>query len=454
MRKDKVNRNIVLLIILLIISGCAPIQKSDYNALENWKASRPRVSLSKTKILKYFEDNYKNLNPIEGIWLYSSSYGFSFDIENAPQYSTGVSGTDKNSWKVAIIKKNKNPYDEQYLEVLYEILADNTGYKENDIGIILNYFQAGLYPNNYIREYPMGPKEAFPYVKRSKGVRIKNNIVYVVENFMLNDNNILHGSNNNNSSNSSNSQYQVEIEQEYLYVREKFTFQNSEDIKPIVKNIISGSGSIISESGLVVTNYHVIEDRSDILVYLPQINREFNADLILKDKNNDLAILKLQEFKFSEIFSNPIPFIVSTSSSSRLGEDVFTLGFPLGEILGKTSKFSSGKINSLFGIQDDPRVYQISNPIQPGNSGGPLFNSKGEFIGIVFSSLNAKLFFENADIIPQNVNFAIKSDYLLNLISLLPDEKEISNRKNSLSSLPIEKQIELIQPFIVNVKAR
>ena len=69
--------------------------------------------------------------------------------------------------------------------------------------------------------------------------------------------------------------------------------------------------------------------------------------------------------------------------------------------------------------------------------------------------MNQKLEKEsNSDIIPQNVNFAIKSDYLLNLISLLPDEKEISNRKNSLSELSIEKQIELLQPFIVNVKAK
>ncbi len=91
--------------------------------------------------------------------------------------------------------------------------------------------------------------------------------------------------------------------------------------------------------------------------------------------------------------------------------------------------------------------------IQPGNSGSPLFNSNGEFIGLVFSSLNAKFFYENSDIIPQNVNFAVKSNYLLNLISLLPDEKEISDRKNLLKDLPLEKQIELIQPFIVNVKA-
>ena len=174
----------------------------------------------------------------------------------------------------------------------------------------------------------------------------------------------------------------------------------------------------------------------------------------MKDKNNDLAILRLQQFDYSKIYSFPIPFIISNSSNSKIGENVFTLGFPLGELLGKNSKFSSGTINSLYGIQDDPRVFQVSNPIQPGNSGGPLFDYNGKIIGVIFSSLNAKFFYENADIIPQNVNFAVKSNYLLNLISLLPDEAEILNRKNLLSNLPNEMQIELIQPFIINVIAK
>ena len=253
----------------------------------------------------------------------------------------------------------------------------------------------------------------------------------------------------------SSSGLHLDMNSKDLYIKETFLFEEKLQPKESSSDVkYSGSGSIISETGLVVTNYHVIEEKSEISVFFPQLNKEYYADVVLKDKINDLAILKLQDFIFSEIFLSSIPFVISTSSKTKLGEDVFTLGFPLGEILGKSSKFSSGKINSLFGIQDDPRVYQISNPIQPGNSGGPLFNSNGEFIGIVFSSLNAKFFYENSDIIPQNVNFAIKSDYLLNLISLLPDEKEISNRKNSLSELSIEKQIELLQPFIVNVKAK
>ena len=93
--------------------------------------------------------------------------------------------------------------------------------------------------------------------------------------------------------------------------------------------------------------------------------------------------------------------------------------------MGDNSRFSSGRINSLYGIQDDPRLLQISNPLQPGNSGGPLFSSKGELIGVVVSSLSAKYFFyDNAGIIPQNVNFAIKISYLRNIFSMLPEGQQ------------------------------
>jgi serine protease Do len=97
---------------------------------------------------------------------------------------------------------------------------------------------------------------------------------------------------------------------------------------------------------------------------------------------------------------------------------------------------------------------QISNPIQPGNSGGPLFNTNGEIVGIVVSTLNAKYFYENADIIPQNVNFAIKSDYLLNLITMLPEEKEIRDRNNKLKNISLESQVEIISQFIVNIRSK
>lgn len=438
-------------LIISIISSCAPVQHFDYEALNNWKKQRTRINMSNDQIMNYLEENKDKLDPIEGIWVFSYYFDMALEGTLDPNDNVGMQRTDKNICKVAIIKDYSQPYSEKYIESLYEPLAANSGYKQSDIGIVLGYFQAGLYPNRFIKENPMGPREAFPSISPQKNVRIRDNFIYTLENFIL-EGNLLHSIQDTKPS---TTDLHININTEELYIKEILSFDNNTKPNESTPNVITwGSGSIISESGLVVTNYHVIENSSDILIYIPQVNKEFNAELVMKDKNNDLAILRLQDFIYSDVFSNTIPFSITSSSNSKLGEDVFTLGFPLGEILGKSAKFSSGKINSLFGIQDDPRVYQISNPIQPGNSGGPLFNSNGEFIGIVFSSLNAKFFYENADIIPQNVNFAVKSNYLLNLISLLPDEKEISERVNLLSSLPIEKQIELIQPFIVNVKAK
>ena len=69
----------------------------------------------------------------------------------------------------------------------------------------------------------------------------------------------------------------------------------------------------------------------------------------------------------------------------------------------------------------NPRLFQISNPLQPGNSGGPLFNFKGELVGVVVSSLNAKAFYDNLGIVPQNVNFAIKNSYMKNMLEMLPE---------------------------------
>ena len=98
-------------------------------------------------------------------------------------------------------------------------------------------------------------------------------------------------------------------------------------------------------------------------------------------------------------------------------------------------------------------LFQISNPLQPGNSGGPLFNQKGELIGIVVSSLNAKYFYENIGVIPQNVNFAIKSTYLQYLISMIPEGDEILKRKSLIKQDKMEEQIEQLNPYIVQVKS-
>lgn len=223
-------------------------------------------------------------------------------------------------------------------------------------------------------------------------------------------------------------------------------------IKPKDTQLRSGSGVLIYDTGIIITNYHVVEDATKIEVVFPENGFTKTASIRLKDSKNDIAILILNDFSYENSFKHSIPFVVADANTIKIGEEVFTLGFPLGDILGTKSRLSNGRINSLYGLQDDPRLFQISNPLQPGNSGGPLFNNKGQLIGLVVSGLNAKYFYENVGIIPQNVNFAIKSTYIQNLISMMPEGDEILKRKNLVKQTKMEVQIEQLKPFVVQIK--
>ena len=143
-----------------------------------------------------------------------------------------------------------------------------------------------------------------------------------------------------------------------------------------------------------------------------------DATVSLKDTNNDIAILKLSQSPTSR--QNII--VLGDSSSVKTGDRVFTYGFPLVDLLGDAEpRYSEGFINSLSGISNDPRLFQVSIPIQPGNSGGPVFNEKGELIAIATSSIDddkTKKIFGSS---PQNVNFAIKSSYLESILPALPN---------------------------------
>ena len=214
----------------------------------------------------------------------------------------------------------------------------------------------------------------------------------------------------------------------------------------------TGSGFVLTKSGLVVCNYHVVDSGSKITIVMPGQSKRFTATKQIQDKKNDLVILKMEDFHYDQIYSGEIPYSIADTRNVQLGEEVFTIGYPLGSLLGKSPKLSSGIISSIYGIDDDPRVYQISAPIQPGNSGSPLFNRKGELVGIVVATLNAKYLFERADVIPQNVNFAVKSSYLLNLTSMVPDGPEITTRKSLVAGKSLEQQVESLAPFTVTIE--
>ena len=217
--------------------------------------------------------------------------------------------------------------------------------------------------------------------------------------------------------------------------------------------ISQGSGILLSESGFVVTNYHVVKGGEKVTVYFPELNQQYYAEVSLKDINNDLAILKLKDFSYDEIFADKIPYTIKDSSSVLLAESVFTLGFPYGEVLGKSAKFSTGTISSQHGLIDNASLFQISNPIQPGNSGGPLFNKNGDLVGVVVASLDAATVFQYTGSIPQNINFAIKSDYLKAIVGQLHGSESILKRKGILNAKSTSEQVELLIPYVVKIHA-
>ncbi len=175
------------------------------------------------------------------------------------------------------------------------------------------------------------------------------------------------------------------------------------------ETIFFGTGFLVSENGYILTAAHVVNHSNDINVYINQSPRK--AKLIKIDAGNDVAILKITG-SFSPVF-------LGEAKEVKLGDDVFTIGFPNITVQGVSPKLTEGVISSLSGIRDDPTSFQISTPIQPGNSGGPLVLKNGHVVGIVIATLNASAALGSSGQLPQNVNYAVKINYAKFLIDAL-----------------------------------
>ncbi len=171
----------------------------------------------------------------------------------------------------------------------------------------------------------------------------------------------------------------------------------------------TGSGFFVSAEGHFVTNHHVIDGATELRIRTPD-GRIHRARLIKADPGTDLALLKVDMGQFR-------PLNITTSVGIRRGESVYTLGFPQIQIQGLEPKLTEGSISSLSGMSDDPKTFQISNPIQPGNSGGPLFTEDGQIVGVVVSTLSTNYMQKTFGTTPQNVNYAIKSSLLMEFLA-------------------------------------
>jgi S1-C subfamily serine protease len=221
-------------------------------------------------------------------------------------------------------------------------------------------------------------------------------------------------------------------------ISDKFSpiFKPEKKQEIVQKQKSSGTGFGISSNGIIVTNYHVIDNATSIKVrgVNSNFNKTYNAKLLISDKNNDLALIQIDDYNFSSLAN--IPYTIKTSLAG-VGENIFVLGYPLRATMGDEIKLTNGIISSKSGFQGEINSYQISAPIQPGNSGGPLFDNQGNLIGIV----NAK------HVGAENASYAIKASYLTNLIDLLPTSLKLQ-KINLLKGKTLTQKVGQVKNFV------
>lgn len=202
---------------------------------------------------------------------------------------------------------------------------------------------------------------------------------------------------------------------------------------------VAGTGFMLTSDGYMVTNNHIIFNADSIYVQ-SQTGEVYKARVVHADQANDLAILQLcDDSAFRPL--PPVPYSFDAHQSD-LGERIFTLGYPREEIV-----YGEGYLSSGTGFRGDSTAYQVAIGVNPGNSGGPLLDEKGNVIGIISGKQTTS----------EGVSFAIKTNYLFKTIDNISTDslKGIPlrlNKKNTLARLPRKQQIKRMQSYVYQVK--
>jgi len=192
----------------------------------------------------------------------------------------------------------------------------------------------------------------------------------------------------------------------------------------------NGSAFFVSASGHIITNNHVVEDTSitDISSKCDIVNvflkdKKYEAQIISQDSQNDLALLKIKD---ELIIKN---FATFRSNGPILGEKITALGFPFGKSISSQIKLTSGNVSSLSGLGDEFTRMQIDAALQPGNSGGPIYDKSGNVIGVAVAKASIFFFLEAFGTLPENMNFGIKSSVVKTFLESNSVNFKIGNSK-------------------------
>ena len=186
----------------------------------------------------------------------------------------------------------------------------------------------------------------------------------------------------------------------------------------------SGSGFFITNSGHIISNYHVVDSCNEVKVHFK--GDEKKTKILAKDLVNDLVLLK------SEIIPDEI-FAIAKEDIGLL-EEVYVAGFPFGKEISSSIKVTRGVVSSLSGVGDNYSNIQIDAPLQPGNSGGPIIDENGNVVGVAVAKLDFEKIIEIFGVIPEDTNFGIKSSVVKtflkanNVALATPINKELSKK--------------------------
>ena len=177
-------------------------------------------------------------------------------------------------------------------------------------------------------------------------------------------------------------------------------------IKEQTYKVSSGTGFYVSSEGHIITNYHVVEGCKGMKVHVG--GKVLDALKIADDKKNDLALLK-------STYSPNFFFALSDESAYPL-QEIVVVGYPFGERLSSTPKFTQGIVSSIAGLGNNYSQIQIDAALQPGNSGGPIIDKNGNLVGVAVAKLSLKKILKDYGVIPENTNFGIKASALRNFM--------------------------------------
>ena len=349
------------------------------------------ISIAEWK--NYFAENIATIDPVEGV------YNVAIQHEgHSPGYSTGVTAISAN---VAIVKEGS----------IYKMFVNDGGYFRNGAGEWYSMEQ-------------IGETNAFTFYVKNGDRHVASVRTYIQDSF----------------------QFRVTVTQTFYSAVSTVTYDfikeyptrsmYEEQLNATRQKQWTGTGWALN-GGYIVTNFHCVDGAKTIKVKGIQgdFTTEYSALVVATDKVNDLAVIHIQDGKFTD--SIEIPYCIETKQCD-VGENIWTLGYPMMSIMGDEIKFTDGKISSKTGYMGDLSTYQISAPIQPGNSGGPMFNELGNIVGITSSGLNKQ--------VADNVNYAIKSSYLINLIESALSTEIIP--KGKLENLSLTEYIKRNRNFV------